>query len=143
MRAASGLAVIAALSLPASPMAWCAAEGIGTPTPAFHDARVVADGSPTRLRLADMGMGALGPRLGGSGDDMVVDDPGHSEGNANDMVVDQPGRDIGDSPGDTSSPGRNLPQASDMTVTNPGFVPQQPAMDIAPQQDLDQDDDTD
>lgn len=142
MRPASGLALVAVLALPATPAAWCAAGGEIRPT-GLRSVRTVEAAPRDAFRLADMGMGNLGPRLGGSGDDMVVDDPGHSEGNANDMVVDQPGRDIGTSPGDTSSPGRDLPQASDMTVTNPGFIPQQPAMDIAPQQDLDRDDDID
>jgi hypothetical protein len=98
--------------------------------------------SPAGVQLADMGMGELGPELGGSQDDMILNQPGQIPAEA-DMVVDDPGRvPPPASDMDVSSPGQVPPEAN-MVVDDPGRLPPQPSMDIEQPQDLDADDDID
>ncbi|HZR83562.1 MAG TPA: hypothetical protein VFD92_20880 [Candidatus Binatia bacterium] len=94
------------------------------------------------LRIADMGMGELGPELGGSQDDMIVDSPGHFVPRANDMIVGDPGHVPSDSDMTLNDPGR-LPSQPDMMLNDPGQLPAQPNMDIEQPQDLDSSDDID
>ncbi|MEW6267773.1 MAG: hypothetical protein AB1689_00580 [Thermodesulfobacteriota bacterium] len=93
----------------------------------------------TPLQLADMGMGPAGPQLGGSQDDMVLDDPGHLSPEP-DMVLDDPGHIPPEAQMELDDPG-HLPRAPDMVLTNPGHVPPEAEMDIEQPQDLDQQDD--
>lgn len=79
------------------------------------------------LRLADMGMGDLGPQLGGSSDDMVLDDPGKLPREP-DMFVDDPG---------------HIPREPNMMLDDPGHVPHEPNMMLEQPQDLDRSDDID
>jgi hypothetical protein len=99
--------------------------------------RTVPPAAP--LQLADMGMGDLGPQLGGSDDDMVVDDPGHLPPQA-DMEVDDPGYVPKEADMQVDDPGHE-PREADMFVDDPGHLPPQAEMDIQPQRDLDLQDD--
>ena len=90
------------------------------------------------LRLADMGMGSLGPELGGSDDDMDLSDPGHLPNEPNmffddrshiprepDMYVQDPG---------------HIPREPNMFFDDRSHVPREPDMNVSPQQDLDRND---
>jgi hypothetical protein len=94
---------------------------------------------PPGIQLADMGMGAAGPQLGGSQDDMVLDDPGHLPAEA-DMVTSDPGHVPEEADMDVSDPG-HLPPEANMIVTDPGFVPREAQMDVDTPRDDDQQDD--
>jgi len=91
------------------------------------------------LQLADMGMGDAGPQLGGSQDDMVLDDPGHEPPPA-EMDVDDPGHVPREADMVVDDPG-HVPAEANMIVTDPGYVPREAQMDIEQPQDLDQQDD--
>lgn len=90
------------------------------------------------LRVADMGMGSLGPQLGGSQDDMVLDDPGHVPREP-DMMLDNPGRLPPEPDMVLDDPGR-LPSEPNMVLDDPGRLPPEADMDIEQQQDLDRSD---
>jgi hypothetical protein len=102
----------------------------------------VARVSPPRtgLQLADMGMGADGPQLGGSQNDMVVDDPGHLPRQP-DMITGDPGHEPAEAGMVVTDPGSMLPPAPDMVVTDPGFVPPPAQMDVGTPRDDDRQDD--
>ena len=95
--------------------------------------------APAGVQLADMDMGPNGPQLGGSQNDMVVDDPGHVPGEAG-MITSDPGHVPGEAGMVVDDPG-TLPPAPDMVVTDPGFVPREAQMDVGTPQDDDQQDD--
>jgi hypothetical protein len=91
--------------------------------------------------VADMGMGELGPELGGAEDDMITNNPGQLPPEPGmviedrgtiprepDMVVDEPG---------------TLPREPDMVVNEPGTLPPEPEMDIERTRDLDSAEDID
>lgn len=91
------------------------------------------------IQLADMGMGAAGPQLGDSSNDMVLEDPGHVPAEA-DMITSSPGHVPAEAGMVLSDPG-HLPPEANMVVTDPGFVPREAQMDIETPQDDDQQDD--
>lgn len=91
------------------------------------------------LQVADMGMGAFGPELGDSQNDMVLSDPGHVPGESG-MITSDPGHVPGEAGMVLSDPG-TLPAEPDMVVTDPGFVPHEAQMDVGTPQDDDQQDD--
>jgi len=95
--------------------------------------------SPAPMRLADMNMGPDGPQLGGSQDDMVLDDPGHLPAEAG-MITSNPGYVPNEAGMVVDDPG-TLPAEPNMVVTDPGFVPNEAQMDVGTPQDDDQQDD--
>ncbi len=92
------------------------------------------------LLLADMGMGDLGPQLGGSQDDMIVTDPGHVPVPDDDDDLSDPGHVPVPDDDDLSDPG-HVPREADMFIDDPGHLPPQAEMVIQPQRDLDLQDD--
>lgn len=90
------------------------------------------------LRLADMGMGDLGPELGGSSDDMDLSDPGHVPREPN-MDLSDPGHVPGEAGMFLDDPG-HVPREPNMFLDDPGRVPREPNMNVEPQQDLDRGD---
>ncbi|HEY8515882.1 MAG TPA: hypothetical protein VIS07_10255 [Candidatus Binatia bacterium] len=109
-------------------IAFALAERSNPPTP--HE---------TPLLLADMDMGPAGPELGGSQDDMVLEDPGHLPPEPN-MVLTDPGHVPREAQMDVDDPG-HLPPEANMDVTDPGHVPPEANMVIEQPQDLDRQDD--
>lgn len=104
-----------------------------------HPARLAS--GPEPLRLADMGMGDLGPELGGSEDDMIVTDPGHVPVPDDEDDVSDPGHiPVPDDDDDVSDQGHE-PREADMFIDDPGHLPPQAEMVIQPQRDLDLQDD--
>lgn len=91
------------------------------------------------MQLADMGMGDAGPQLGGSQNDMVLDDPGHLPAEAG-MVTSDPGYVPAEAGMVVDDPG-SVPPEANMVVTDPGFVPREAQMDVGTPQDDDQQDD--
>ena len=93
------------------------------------------------LRLADMGMGDLGPQLGGSSDDMMLSDPGHLPSEPN-MMLSDPGHVPSESNMMLDDPG-HVPREPNMMLDDPGRVPREPNMMLEQPQDLDRSDDID
>jgi len=106
---------------------------------ALHGGAAPRVAEPPALQVADMGMGAFGPQLGDSQNDMVLSDPGHVPGEAG-MITSDPGHVPGEAGMMLSDPG-TLPAEPDMVVTDPGFVPHEAQMDVGTPQDDDQQDD--
>ena len=102
--------------------------------------RATAPAEPP-LHLADMGMGDMGPQLGGSSDDMIVSDPGRLPSQPG-MVLDNPGHIPSEPDMQLDDPGR-LPAEPNMVVDDPGHDPAEANMDIQQPQDLDTQDDID